>query len=246
MVRTHTLRIFIVFLLTFLPFRSFIQDTYAQEWSKREIIEHIEQRLMEQGAVLKGGEGTILDLPEDICSDANYIDLVPPVIPDDAFSIEWDITTYVGGEEFHPEWADYVGTGKDRVLRFYPDRVTEPYFSSEIFFTYVIRASYIPYPIVRSGFDFAFVHKIPTVFDFGSDIEICEGATTTLTLQGSEQGMRYQLHRDGVPVGFPITGIGNPINFSVSEPGLYTVVATNPGREDFVCTEFRNRKSYYF
>ncbi|HHU00965.1 MAG TPA: hypothetical protein GXZ84_07140, partial [Bacteroidales bacterium] len=86
MVRTHTLRIFIVFLLTFLPFRSFIQDTYAQEWSKREIIEHIEQRLMEQGAVLKGGEGTILDLPEDICSDANYIDLVPPVIPDDAFS----------------------------------------------------------------------------------------------------------------------------------------------------------------
>ena len=239
MVRTHTLRIFIVFLLAFLPFRSFIQDTYAQEWSKREIIEHIEQRLMEQGAVLKGGAGTILDLPEDICSDANYIDLVPPVIPDDAFSIEWDITTYVGGEEFHPEWADYVGTGKDRVLRFYPDRVTEPYFSSEIFFTYVIRASYIPYPIVGTGFDYTYVHKRPTAYDFGSDVEICEGATTTLTLQGSEQGMRYQLHRDGVPVGFPITGIGNPINFSVSEPGLYTVEASNPGG-DGICVKPMN------
>ena len=85
MVRTHTLRIFIVFLLTFLPFRSFIQDTYAQEWSKREIIEHIEQRLMEQGAVLKGLKGTLPDLADDYCSDeVVYIDIVPPVIPEDA------------------------------------------------------------------------------------------------------------------------------------------------------------------
>jgi hypothetical protein len=47
---------------------------------------------------------------------------------------------------------------------------------------------------------------------------ICEGESATIKMNGSEMGVNYQLriNIDNIPVGFPVSGTGNPILFSVN------------------------------
>jgi gliding motility-associated-like protein len=60
---------------------------------------------------------------------------------------------------------------------------------------------------------------------------ICEGESATIKMNGSEMGVNYQLriNIDNIPVGFPVSGTGNPILFSVNPASTttYNVLATN-------------------
>lgn len=55
----------------------------------------------------------------------------------------------------------------------------------------------------------------------------CEGAMVTIGLSGSETGARYQLLRNAVPTGTPVSGTGNPVSFGNQFLlGTYTVTAS--------------------
>lgn len=76
------------------------------------------------------------------------------------------------------------------------------------------------------------VNTIPTIFGFnGPDVGgtsiICDGETVELTLNGSENGVSYQLTKNGTPHQAPINGDGNPITWIVTQSGNYQVIATN-------------------
>ena len=228
MIDRYLLRI----LLTVTIFCVGIISLSAQEWSEREISEYFENKRIEDGFLLKGGGSTIPSLGTEYCSGNGFVDLVPALWDPQAASITWTITTFVGDEENHPDWGEYVGSGQNTVFRFYPDRVTEDYFGVRIYFSY-IQKSDIGLPVGTANNDFTFVYKTPTAFQFGSDAEICQGESVILTLEASESGMEYQLIRDdSTPVGFPITGAGSPINFTVSVAGTYTVTAINLSKTD--------------
>jgi PKD repeat protein len=72
------------------------------------------------------------------------------------------------------------------------------------------------------------IHPAPAIFDMSPLGIICPG--TEITLSGSQIGILYQLRRDSLTnVGPALPGTGFPLNFGPqSEPGVYTVVATNP------------------
>src|SRR5690554_4972892 len=226
MIYRYLLRIVVVLFVTLLPFQAFVQELYAQEWTEEAIQEYFEQQRIENGILLKGGTGDIPSLQLEYCSEGGYIDLVPPSWHPSAEDIEWTITTFVGSSETHPTWGENIGTGQDIVFRFYPDRVTVPYFGVEIYFSY-IQLNGIGLPVGTTNNDYTYVYKNPEIFSFGSDVEMCDGETATLILDGSESGYRYQLFRDNVATGFPIHGTGSAINFQVTEAGTYHIEATN-------------------
>jgi HYR domain/Bacterial Ig-like domain (group 2) len=59
----------------------------------------------------------------------------------------------------------------------------------------------------------------------------CTGSTTSITQNGSQTGVSYQLYIGGInPTGAPVTGTGSPLTFSgLNTSGVYTVVATATG-----------------
>ncbi|GAA4212602.1 hypothetical protein GCM10022289_43680 [Pedobacter jeongneungensis] len=75
------------------------------------------------------------------------------------------------------------------------------------------------------------VNNLPSDFNITATGSLCTGgSTTTFGLDGSENGVSYQLLLDGVNSGAPVTSTGNGslISFgSRTAAGTYTVLATN-------------------
>lgn len=67
----------------------------------------------------------------------------------------------------------------------------------------------------------------PRVYSLtGSTYRCTSDDASTITLAGSETGVSYQLYKDGVADGDPVTGTGSALNWSKTAWGTYTVVAT--------------------
>ena len=67
----------------------------------------------------------------------------------------------------------------------------------------------------------------PAVFTVGGGGPLCTGQSTMITLSGSQTGATYQLKQNGANTGSPVAGTGSALGFSVNQPGVYTIVATN-------------------
>lgn len=61
-----------------------------------------------------------------------------------------------------------------------------------------------------------------------NDADLCTGDSSTIDLSGSQDGVSYQLKKDGVNESAPIIGTGSAISFTgVSAAGTYTVEASS-------------------
>lgn len=65
----------------------------------------------------------------------------------------------------------------------------------------------------------------PSVFNVSGSGTICSG-TGTVTLSGSQTGVKYQLFKDNVAEGSPIDGTGSALSFTAATTGVYTVKTT--------------------
>src|SRR5207237_121171 len=75
----------------------------------------------------------------------------------------------------------------------------------------------------------------PTVIINAAAFNVTGGGTTTCVagievgLDGSQAGVSYQLKKNGVNIGQPLTGTGSAISFGQRhQSGTYTVEATDP------------------
>jgi len=73
------------------------------------------------------------------------------------------------------------------------------------------------------------INPLPTTFNVTGGGEYCAGGTgIAVGLSGSQNGVSYQLLRNGNPIGTPVNGTGSAISFGLQTlAGTYTVVATN-------------------
>lgn len=73
------------------------------------------------------------------------------------------------------------------------------------------------------------VNPLPTVFNITGGGEYCSGGPgKEIFLSGSQNGISYQLYRDGLLDGSPITGTGSLLSFGFkTQAGAYTAKATN-------------------
>ena len=72
------------------------------------------------------------------------------------------------------------------------------------------------------------LNALPIAYNLSGGGVICPNASSVnIDLDGSQTGVNYQLLNGISPVGLPLAGTGNPISFSVSGAGNYTVVATS-------------------
>ena len=73
------------------------------------------------------------------------------------------------------------------------------------------------------------VHALPLVFALDGEGAYCEGTNgATITLDGSEDGIKYELYKDGVASEVTEYGTGNEVSFvDIMEEGVYTVFADN-------------------
>jgi len=73
------------------------------------------------------------------------------------------------------------------------------------------------------------VNPLPTAFTVTGGGEYCSGGTgVSLGLNGSQDGISYQLLIDGTNIGSPILGTGAAISFNnLTSAGVYTIYATN-------------------
>ena len=71
------------------------------------------------------------------------------------------------------------------------------------------------------------INPLPTQFTVTGPSSICSGSTGTISLSGSQTGVKYQLQNGGVNQGSSIAGTGSALSFSVTTAGTYTVLATN-------------------
>lgn len=69
---------------------------------------------------------------------------------------------------------------------------------------------------------------LPILFNLTANTTgYCTGdAGVTLSLSGSQVGVNYQLIKDGVPSGAPVSGDGNPLSWVNNQQGVYKVQAT--------------------
>jgi gliding motility-associated-like protein len=101
-------------------------------------------------------------------------------------------------------------------------------------YTFVVRAQFATAPTCptqMTGQVNVTVLPIAQSFSLSGSTSLCEGQNTTLTLSGSQASVSYQLLRDGVPVGLPVSGTGSALSFPVSGlpaggPYALTVAAT--------------------
>ncbi len=72
------------------------------------------------------------------------------------------------------------------------------------------------------------VVALPTAFSVNGGGSYCAGSGgLPIGLTDSENGVQYQLYRNSLTIGSPMTGTGSPINFpNHTQAGNYTVVAT--------------------
>ncbi len=68
----------------------------------------------------------------------------------------------------------------------------------------------------------------PAVFDVsGGGVRCSNGSGVSIKLSNSETGVKYQLVRDGNPVGTAISGTGHQLSFILTTAGEYTMMGTN-------------------
>ncbi len=84
-------------------------------------------------------------------------------------------------------------------------------------------------PGISSGSYMVTVHPGPVRFNIPEDGGYCEGGSGfELILDGSENGVSYELYMNGISTGHVRQGTGNPLNFGYqTAPGEYTVMASN-------------------
>ncbi len=71
------------------------------------------------------------------------------------------------------------------------------------------------------------VYAIPVVFDLTGPAMVCEGSGgVTLSLNGSETGVAYQLYKNGISLNFPVQGTGQALHWQGLTAGIYYVHAT--------------------
>jgi gliding motility-associated-like protein len=183
-----------------------------------------------KGASLKGGNGnSIPSLSVSYCSEDGSVVVSIDVddLEDATASIDWRIREFVGGETYHPEWGDIEGSGRNTTLRFYPSRVDAQFHNSTAIYISAFEKDGSGF-VIKGTHDFTTVYATPAEFTIGTDQAICAGLTVSLTLDGSEEDVEYQLKRDGVDVSFPLAGNGNPLTWNgISDGGVYTVTANN-------------------
>ncbi|MDD3875877.1 MAG: hypothetical protein PHT69_04610 [Bacteroidales bacterium] len=72
----------------------------------------------------------------------------------------------------------------------------------------------------------------PIIYNFIGSGSYCVGASgLTATLVNSQSGVNYQLYKDGVAQGTPVTGTGNALPWNNLLTGAYTIVATIGGSQ---------------
>jgi hypothetical protein len=67
----------------------------------------------------------------------------------------------------------------------------------------------------------------PQSFTLNGPTFLCDNTPTALSLSGSELGVQYNLNNDAGFTGQSLVGTGSPLEFTVSSPGQYSVIATN-------------------
>ncbi len=190
---------------------------------------HSQESEIKIPAILKGARNpeTLPDLDEAYCPDgaSDDIYLDPSDIPVGNTNIIWSVTTNVGGIPMtHPGWFEPIGAAPNNGIRFFPDRVPPEFQGTAIFIQYQFDDG-------TWGYDYTYIRKSPTVFDLSGDVELCSGKTGILTLNGSESNFEYFLFLDGLPApALPVSGNGQPLTFSVSAAGTYTVEARRSER----------------
>jgi RHS repeat-associated protein len=93
--------------------------------------------------------------------------------------------------------------------------------------TYSVRArkDYTTCTIMMNGTASVYGGEIFPVEDGG--IICIEGGTVDVTLEDSETSGKYQLKKDGVNYGAPVSGTGSVLTWPVANAGVYTVVGTD-------------------
>jgi len=73
------------------------------------------------------------------------------------------------------------------------------------------------------------VHPLPMVFDVEGEGTWCEGTSgAIISLQSSENQVKYELYRDGAATEITRIGDGNALYFEgITDEGLYTIMADN-------------------
>ncbi|MEO9070339.1 MAG: T9SS type A sorting domain-containing protein [Ginsengibacter sp.] len=72
------------------------------------------------------------------------------------------------------------------------------------------------------------VNVLPKIFNVtGGGTRCSNGAGLSVVLNGSENGVNYQLYKDGSTAGGPRSGTGNNLVSLVNNQGNYTIIATN-------------------
>jgi hypothetical protein len=73
------------------------------------------------------------------------------------------------------------------------------------------------------------VFNLPSVFTVAGSGNYCSPALAgrSVTLSNSENGISYQLFKNGSPIGSPLAGTGSALDFGLQYVGTYTVSTSN-------------------
>jgi len=81
---------------------------------------------------------------------------------------------------------------------------------------------------MMSGSAMININALPAVETMGGGGNYCAGGSgVDVNMSGSENGVSYQLYRNGSAVGSPVTGTGALLDFGVDTFGVYTATASN-------------------
>ncbi len=249
----------ILFLSLFLGLGHLMHAQNAEKWSEAKIERYFKKKQQaasrqsvglknaSSSGSLKGVLNGITSLSAMYCSNETGVKLVPNSWPAGAKSIEWVVTTFVGGEEQHTEWGELIQEGADitsSVYNFYLDRIGSIYLGERIYFEYTIKDD-LGFQLTNGyAFDYTFVHLYPNSYTFQTDQAICSGESVTLSLAGSDSGIKYQIKDElNNDVGFEFTGIGDPITFSSITPSAtttYHVEAVNADEATCAISDLSN------
>ncbi len=67
----------------------------------------------------------------------------------------------------------------------------------------------------------------PEAYTLSGDEYLCSGGQALIRLEGSEIETNYELYRNGMNLNNSREGTGQPMEFIVSQPGTYTIIASN-------------------
>ncbi len=183
------------------------------------------------------------DLSSNYCSTDAPVDIYidPSNLNPTTTNIVWIIYTgtKIGGDYVeHPGWVSDIGSAPNQGVQFDPSNVPDSYRDIPIVFSYIQNDGTGD---IDTNYDYTYVKKTPTVYNFGSNASVCSGSPAVLQLANSELGMEYFLFRGAVQINaVPISGTGAALNFNVYDAGTYTVQARNGDGVGFTCSVTMN------